>query len=437
MTETQSLHYFDWASTSPQDKDILRECLEITMEKWGNPSSAHAAGKEAKEILDQARNKAAEVLGVKAENIYFTSGGTEADHIPLLSVLNSPHKGEVLFSSIEHPAVREMARELQKCGWITKEIPCQKDGIINPESLKDMLNSDTALVCIMAVNNETGAIQPVKEITQVIKNADVGKRKIKVHVDCVQALGKIPVNLKDWNVDSAAFSGHKISGPRGIGILYLKEAIEPFLKGGGQEKGIRSGTENLFGALAFSKVMEKYAIPESSDKNQKNASGASVSGASATETTDSVLSASCSSSGASSSGISASMTPSSRLEEHLAFKELSKNFVEKLSEIKGCTIIPQERLSNPENYSPYVVQAAFANIPGQVLLRALDAEGFYISTGSACSSRKNNRPILEAMKVEPSLRENAVRFSFGHSTTEKALTELLEKVKEINSLFNR
>ncbi|MCR5400813.1 MAG: cysteine desulfurase [Treponema sp.] len=400
MTETQSLHYFDWASTSPQDKDILRECLEITMEKWGNPSSAHAAGKEAKEILDQARKRAADVLGVKAENIYFTSGGTEADHIPLLSVLNSPHKGEVLFSSIEHPAIREMAKELQKCGWITKEIPCQKDGIINPESLKDMLNSDTALVCIMAVNNETGAIQPVKEIAQVIKNADVGKRKIKLHVDCVQALGKIPVNLKEWNVDSAAFSGHKISGPRGIGILYLKEAIEPFLKGGGQEKGIRSGTENLFGALAFSKVMEKYAIPE-------NNSGLPVS------------------------------SSSSRLEKHLAFKEISKNFVEKLSEIKGSTVIPQERLSNPENYSPYVVQAAFSNIPGQVLLRALDAEGFFISTGSACSSRKNNRPILEAMKVEPSLRENAVRFSFGHSTSEKALEDLLEKLKEINSLFNR
>ena len=400
MTETQSLHYFDWASTSPQDKDILRECLEITMEKWGNPSSAHAAGKEAKEILDQARKRAADVLGVKAENIYFTSGGTEADHIPLLSVLNSPHKGEVLFSSIEHPAIREMAKELQKCGWITKEIPCQKDGIINPESLKDMLNSDTALVCIMAVNNETGAIQPVKEIAQVIKNADVGKRKIKLHVDCVQALGKIPVNLKEWNVDSAAFSAHKISGPRGIGILYLKEAIEPFLKGGGQEKGIRSGTENLFGALAFSKVMEKYAIPE-------NNSGLPLS------------------------------SSSSRLEKHQAFKEISRNFVEKLSEIKGSTVIPQERLSNPENYSPYVVQAAFSNIPGQVLLRALDAEGFYISTGSACSSRKNNRPILEAMKVEPSLRENAVRFSFGHSTSEKALEDLLEKLKEINSLFNR
>ncbi len=417
MTLTQTHHYFDWASTSPQDKDILRECLEITMEKWGNPSSSHSAGKEAKEVLDQARDRAARVLGVKSENIYFTSGGTEADHIPLLSILNSPHKGEVLFSSIEHPAVREMANELKKCGWVVKEIPCEKDGIINPETLGSMLNAETALVCVMAVNNETGAIQKIKEISEVIKKADTGKRKIKFHVDCVQALGKIPVDLSGWGVDSAAFSGHKISGPRGIGILYLKDALEPFLRGGGQEKGIRSGTENVFGALAFSKVMEKYAIPVCKEGSDNG---------------NSVKAGDC-------PGTAAPQEKASenRLEQHSNFTELSCNFVKDLSEIKGCTVIPKERLSAPENYSSYVVQAAFQNIPGQVMMRALDAEGFYISTGSACSSRKNNRPILEAMKVDSKLRENAVRFSFGPLTTKEDLDELLAKVTEINGRFNR
>lgn len=391
MTENENLFYFDWASTSPADKEILRESLEISLENWGNPSSIHKAGKEAKTVLEQARTRCAKALHVKEETLYFTSGGTEGDHIPLLSILNSPRKGEILFSSIEHPAVREMALELKKTGWTIKEIPCGKDGIIKVETVKELLTPETSLVMVMAVNNETGAIQPIKEIADAIKEAAGTKRKAKFHVDCVQALGKIPVNLSEWNVDSASFSAHKISGPRGIGLLYMKDAVEPFLKGGGQEKGMRSGTENLFGAVAFSKVIEKYALyPENK----------------------------------------------TALENDQKLKEASINFVKELSNLKGCTVIPKERLSNPENYSNYVIQASFDKIPGQVLVRALDSEGFYISTGSACSSRKNNRPILEAMKVEKKLQENAVRFSFGHSTTKEAIDALLSKLKEINNKFN-
>lgn len=391
MTDIQTNHYFDWASTSPADKTILQEALDETAAVWGNPSSIHAAGKEARELLEQARKRCADVLGVKAEKLYFTSGGTESDHIPLLSVLNRPQKGTVLISSIEHPAIREMALEMKKCGMEVISIPSDKDGIITPEAVVKSLTPETVIVCVMAVNNETGAIQPVYEIADAITSATAGKRRPKFHVDCVQAAGKIPFDLSCAGIDSAAFSAHKICGPRGIGLLYMKDAVEPFLKGGGQEKGMRSGTENVFGALAFAKCLEKYYI------NKKN---------------------------------------EGQLEHFNRQKEITQDFVKKLAGISGCTIIPEARIEEPCKYSPWVVQAAFKNIPGQVMLRALDSEGFYISTGSACSARKNNRPILDAMHITPQISETAVRFSFGPLTTKTAVDELFDKVSEIAGRFN-
>ena len=377
-------HYFDWAATSPADEDILKESLEETLECWGNPSSTHSVGKQARELFEAARTRAAKALGVKPDTIYFTSGGTESDQIPLLSVLAKPMKGTVLVSSIEHPAIREQSEALKNCGWNVVQIPADSDGRITPDTVTSLLTSDTVLVCIMAVNNETGVIQPIYEIADAITKACEGKRRPKFHVDCVQAAGKIELNLGYKGIDSAALSSHKICGPRGIGILYMKDAIEPFLRGGGQEKGLRSGTENVFGAVAFSKCLERYY-------NKANPADA----------------------------------------------ERTNSFVEKLAVLPGCTIVPPSRLEKKEMFSPYVVQAAFNNIPGNVMLRALDAKGFSISTGSACSAKKNKRPVLEAMHVDSKLRENAVRFSFGPHTTDKAVDDLLAAVAEVNSQFNK
>ena len=377
-------HYFDWAATSPADEDILRDSLEETLEYWGNPSSSHEVGKKARELFESARVRAATALGVKPECVYFTSGGTESDQIPLLSVLTKPMKGTVLVSSIEHPAIREQSEALKNCGWKVVQIPADSDGVIQPESVTSLMTSDTVLICIMAVNNETGVIQPIYEIADAITKASEGKRRPKFHVDCVQAAGKINLNLSYKGIDSAALSSHKICGPRGIGILYMKDACEPFLRGGGQEKGIRSGTENVFGAVAFSKCLERYynkAKPEDAER--------------------------------------------------------TNSFVEKLSALPGCTIVPPSRLEKKDLFSPYVVQAAFANIPGNVMLRALDSKGFSISTGSACSAKKNKRPVLEAMHVDAKLRENAVRFSFGPHTTDKGVEELIAAVAEINGQFNK
>lgn len=377
-------HYFDWAATSPADEDILKQAVELSLTDWGNPSSTHSVGKNARTLLEQARERSAKALGVPTDTVYFTSGGTESDQIPLLAQLAKPAAGKILISSIEHPAVREQALALKKCGWNVEQLSADKNGIITPQTVLDSLTSDTTLVCIMAVNNETGVIQPIYEIADAITSCSTGKRKPKFHVDCVQAAGKIPLNLAHPGIDSAALSSHKICGPRGIGILYMKDAIDVFLRGGGQEKGIRSGTENVLGAVAFSLALERYYNKENPE-----------------------------------------------------LVAASEDFVKKLSALKGCTIIPSGRLENPELFSPYVVQTAFDHIPGNVMLRALDSKGFYISTGSACSSKKNKRPVLEAMHITPQISENAVRFSFGPHTTPQAISELLCAVTEINNQFNK
>ncbi|MBP5158025.1 MAG: aminotransferase class V-fold PLP-dependent enzyme, partial [Treponema sp.] len=329
-----SSHYFDWAATAPADPDILREALDFSLEHWGNPSSIHGAGSDAREALERCRSDVAAVLGVPAGSIYFTSGGTESDHLPLLSVLNRPQKGSVLLSQLEHPANREMAKSLSACGWKVIEVKADKDGIVSPESVIGSLQDDSVYVCVMAVNNETGAIQPIYDIADALEDWGSKRRKPFFHVDCVQAAGKIELDLAHKGIDSAAFSAHKIRGPRGIGLLYAAKSFTPFLRGGGQEKGVRSGTENLFGAKAFALALDRYYIHK---------------------------------------GNPASL---SRLERQ---REWTRNFIRGLLEIKGVRMLPYSREdeANEGSYSPWVVQAAFPGIPGQVMERALSVDGFY------------------------------------------------------------
>lgn len=385
-------HYFDWAATAPQDADIMQKALEYSLQHWGNPSSIHAAGTDANSALSECRKRCANVLGVKPETVFFTSGGTESDHIPLLSVLTRPQKGSVLLSAIEHPALREMAKMITNCGWKVITVKPDKNGFISPEEIVSNLQDDTVFVTVMAVNNETGAVQPIYEIADALTSFAKGKRKPFFHVDCVQAAGKIPLNLSYKGIDSAAFSAHKICGPRGIGILYLAKEMTAFLRGGGQEKNIRSGTENLFGAAAFTSCLEKYFICDSNESMKK------------------------------------------RYEQQ---KEYTADFISKLKTIPGCSLIPHGRGDDitDENFSPWVIQAAFPGIPGQVMERALSSEGFYISTGSACSAGHHSRPILDSMNISPKEKESAVRFSFGEATTKKAMDELIEAVTAINAKF--
>lgn len=398
-----SEHYFDWAATSPEDSEILHEALDIAINCFGNPSSTHAAGKEARAVFEEARKRAAKAIGVKPEQVFFTSGGTESDHIPLLSVLTSPQaeaknakKGRIILSAIEHPALREQCHALEHLGFEVEQVFPDKNGFISAESVVEKLTPDTLFVTVMAVNNETGCVQPIYEIADALTKASNGKKRPHFHVDCVQAAGKIPLNLGYKGIDSAALSSHKICGPRGIGLLYLARQIKPFLVGGGQEGGVRSGTENLFGAVAFSKCLEKYYINDTEK--------------------------------------------SSAYERFLLQKKWTNDFISNLSSLKNCVLVPEIRANLDDEvqsrFSPWVLQAAFRGIPGNVMLRALDAKGFYISTGSACSSKKQSRPILAAMNASRDIQDSAVRFSFGPLTTQKAMDELFDAVKEIYNTFN-
>lgn len=390
--------YFDWAATSPADEDVLRESLEEAMRSWANPSSAHNAGIEARNALESARKRAADAIGVKESQLFFTSGGTESDHIPLLSLLARPgamsQKGRIVVSAIEHPALREQCAAMGRLGFDVKTVAPDRNGFVTAEAIREALTPDTLFVTVMAVNNETGCIQPFEEIADAITEWYGEKRKPHFHVDCVQAAGKIPLDIAHKGIDSAAFSAHKISGPRGIGLLYMAypEKFKGFLVGGGQEKNVRSGTENLFGAIAFAKVLEKHYI-------RKGADGEAA-------------------------------------ERLRAQKEMTAHFIEELSKNSAFTPVPERRTESAGEFSPWVVQASFKGIPGNVMVRALDAKGFAISTGSACSAKKQSRPILEAMGSSREVQDTAVRFSFGHLTTEEGMLALAKAVGEICADFS-
>ena len=389
---TDKTHYFDWAATAPQDAEIARQALELTLENWANPSSIHKAGTDAKKILEEARIRAAKALGVKPETLYFTSGGTESDHIPLLSLLTRQGKGSFITSAIEHPALSHMTKMMENCGWKPIIVSPDKNGFIQPEAVVSHIQDDTAFVAIMSVNNETGAVQDIRGIADAIAEKSKGGRKPWFHVDCVQAAGKIELDLNTPGIDSAAMSAHKIGGPRGIGLLYLSRQMTSFLRGGGQEKNIRSGTENVYGAAAFSMCLEKYLIRKENPSSTE------------------------------------------RFEQQM---EWTRSFIKDILAIPGCTIIPhcREDEGMTENFSPWIVQASFKGIPGQVMERALSEKGYYISTGSACSQGRHSRPVLDSMGISGQEKEDAVRFSFGHDTTREAMDDLVRVLKETVGFF--
>lgn len=394
--------YFDTAATEIFDEAVLKNALEKSFIFSANPSSLHDKGKEAKRCLDSCREKAAKALGIKEKELYFTSGGTEANQIALLSLLTRPRKGTILISAIEHPAIREQAKMLEQLGWPLDIIPVDNNGFIKLDAFKAKLNKDIALVSVMAVNNETGAIQPIEELGTILDEVYSNMKKPRFHIDAVQAIGKIPFSLSHSAIDSAAISAHKIGGPRGIGALYSKKPIESFLKGGGQERAVRSGTENIFGIYAFAEVLSSQSMI--SNQNEVSNSKEPIS-------TKAFL----------------------RYEEQ---KKLISFFIQKFLEIPGAQIIPTSRLGNEEEkFSPWIVQASIKNLPAQVLIRALSAKKIYISSGSACSSQTLSRPVLEAMNIPKNIMQNAVRFSFSPKHKKTDIELLIKTLEEVVTVF--
>jgi len=375
----ESRHYFDWASTAKPENYPLDPSLH-----FGNPSSLHKEGRLAKEALESARNRCASVLNVPPETLYFTSGGTESNCIVLFSHIARQGKGLIAASNGEHSSITENLRLLDRLGRQTHSIPIDPLGRVTDSSLIKTLTQydNVRFTAIMAVNNETGTINDIVNLRKIMVNAEP---PVHFHCDMVQAVGKIPIDLAGWGIDSASLSAHKIGGPRGIGLLYLRKPLEVLYTGGGQERNIRPGTENVSGALALAHCLENRALPEITAAEYANA------------------------------------------------KARCKRLLSGLKEIDRCRLIPAERESGDYDsvFSPYIVQAAFKDIPGEVMVRALDDLGFAVSTGSACSSAKPERPVLAAMGIDDKLGLEGIRISQGWSTTDEEIDLLLAAIQEV------
>jgi len=364
--------YFDWAASAP--------CSEIVCPApFGNPSSQHSEGRIAKQALEDARRRCACVLNVQPQTLFFTSGGTESNSIALFSSLTRPGKGRVISSAGEHASVREAMQTLEKMGKPCGQIAVDSAGRVTTQTFLKALSQyhDTRFAAVMSVNNETGAVTDIQSLTSC-----TGENKAPVHFHCdlAQAIGKINVDIQNWNIDSASISAHKIGCPRGIGLLYLRKPAEVFYTGGGQENGIRGGTENVQGAIELAKCLEAMNNIET---------------------------------------------------QYIYANARWNRLITALCEMDRCTLIPKERTACDERFSPYILQAAFKNIPGEVMARALDDRGFAVSTGSACSSSSPERPVLAAMGIEEKLRIEGIRISQGWSTTDEEIDLLIEGITEV------
>ena len=385
--------YLDWAATAPPDAGALAEAARVAAECYGNPSSKHAMGIEARDRLEEARSRLAAAIRIPAGGkgrLVFTSGGTEADGIPLLAVLRSALNAKrdgsikrlhVVTTEIEHAAVYEEAQLLKSLGIGVSFINPEADGRVDPGKIADAIEKDTVLVSVMALNNETGAIQDLSGISLSIRAAAsaLGRPAPRFHSDAVQALGKAELAFAAAGApDSAAFSAHKIRGPRGVGALWTSSPSESLALGGGQEWSLRPGTENLQGAWAFATAAEA-ARASFGDR----------------------------------------LTHARALEARL---------LRGLASIPGARPLPEGREAGDQRYSPFILSLAFPGLSGEVLARALSDEGVAVSTGSACSanSKKKGRRVLRAMGASEELSLSAIRVSTGESTTEVDVDRFLE-----------
>ncbi|MDR3130748.1 MAG: cysteine desulfurase [Treponema sp.] len=375
-------YYFDWAAAALPDAAPLNAAAN----PFGNPSSKHAEGREARAALEDARRRCAAVLGAAPEEIFFSSGGTESNAIVLNSLLlrqNRPGCGGLLVSAAEHPSVKETAAVLERLGKSLTLIGVEKDGRVSEETLEGALKKarDPRMAAVMAVNNESGAVTDIPTIAKLLR--EQAGAPIHFHCDIVQAVGKMPVDLRAWDVDSASLSAHKLGGPRGIGVLYLRKPLEVLCTGGGQEGRIRPGTENTAGALALAECLERRARPETAGVGYEEAAAR------------------------------------------------WKTLIAALKDLPRCVLIPGDRMEEDGRFSPYILQAAFRGIPGEVMARALDDEGFAVSTGSACSSGSRERPVLAAMGVDKTTAFEGIRISQGWHTSGEDIEALIEGIKRI------
>ncbi len=378
--------YLDWAATAPPYPDILQDAAALAVRAYGNPSSLHAAGREARSELEAARARLSAAFGGRQApgagspgagvgRIVLTSGGSEADALVMLSALRSKGRRTVVISGIEHAAIDEEAKGLSELGLTVRRVKPGADGVVAPEAVVAACDKDTALVAVMAVNNETGAVQPVADIAKAVRGA-FPDRPPFVHCDAVQALGTVGFDARAEGVDGAAYSAHKLGGPRGVGALYLARELAPLSRGGGQEGGLRPGTENLAGAWAFAEAATRAAA--------------------------------------------------GRAGELARARGLERLLLEGVASIPGATVLPTCRKHGDARYSPFIACLAFPGLGAETMVRLLDDAGTCVSAGAACSGAKKERRVLDAMGVARDLSFSSIRVSFGRHTTEACVAAFLE-----------
>jgi cysteine desulfurase len=377
--------YFDNSATTKPYKEVLDAFVKVSSEFFGNPSSLHGLGVQAEKLLSHARSQVANLLEVKPSEIYFTSGGTESNNLAIKgSALSHRNRGRhVIFSSIEHPSVHGAMEQLKQHGFEITCLPVDSDGRVQVEDVKNSIRKDTILVSIMHVNNEVGTIQPIKEIGQVLQPYP----DILFHVDSVQAIGKVPMNLYEHRVDLCSISAHKFHGLKGTGALFIREGVklDSLFSGGNQEWKVRSGTENVAGAVAMAKALR--LTMENSHKAIKN------------------------------------------------MEEIKSILCEGLVTIEDLTIHTPN-----ENAAPHILNFSIKGMKSEVLIHALEQKGIFLSTTSACSSKKKSpSKTLVAMGVSEDLAESAFRISLTHDNTEseakKVITATEKAVKQLRRVM--
>ena len=376
--DAQDMIYFDNSATTKPYPEVLATYTEVATRIWGNPSSLHNLGSQATRILEASRKQIAELIGKKAEEIYFTSGGTEGDNWVLKGVAfeKAPYGKHIIVSDIEHPAIKESAAWLKTQGFEVDYAPVDARGFVKVDALASLLRSDTTLVSIMAVNNEIGSIQPIHEIAALLED----RPTISFHVDAVQALAKVATEVYlPERVDFATFSSHKFHGLRGVGFVYIKEGkkITPLLTGGGQEKEMRSTTENVAGIAATAKAL-RLAM-----ENQE---------AFASKT-----------------------------------QQMKEVIRKELVNYPDVTIF-----SGEDHFAPHILTFGIKGVRGEVVVHAFEEFDIYISTTSACSS-KAGKPAgtLIAMGVDKSIAQTAVRLSLDFENDMSQVEQFLTKFKLI------
>ena len=365
------MYYFDHSATTPIRKEVLDLMQTIETNQFGNPSSIHRFGQQARNVVETARKQTAAAIGARSYDIVFTGGGTEANNMVLWNILYQ-NKQHVITSAIEHPAILNVLKNLKRFGLSYDIIPVDKYGIVNLNKLEKAIRKDTGLISIMLANNEVGSIQPLEEIIALARNYT-----IPVHSDAVQTLGKIPVNVNVLDIDVLSFAAHKFYGPKGTGFLYIRKGrtINPHVIGGGQERKIRAGTENVPGIAGM--------------------------------------------------GLAAQQATESVEESGRHLIQLADQFISGIS--KNCPYVKFN--GHPEKHLPGLVSMTIPGVTSDVLMIRLDRDNIAISNGSACSSGTiEPSHVLNAMHFSITDNISTLRISFGKDNNSKDVNYLIEKL---------